>query len=253
MVGGAGTTTALFELQNWAGKVAANELTHLSPASVGVMYGTGLLMSLSPCALSMLPLTMGYVVGTEDESGSLAPSVSFAFGIALVLSLLGYAATLAGSVVGNLRFAGPAGEIALPLAASAFAITMGLSLLDLVEFRLPSLGGDGLGKVAQLPRSLRAFALGATSALIATPCCTPVLASILGFVGSTRDPILGVCLLLVYSLGYTTPVIAAGMASGSLSSLMNASGATWITPLSAGALIFYGTYQGLGVLFSAGI
>lgn len=34
---------------------------------MGVMYGTGLLMSLSPCALSLLPLTISYIAGTEGE------------------------------------------------------------------------------------------------------------------------------------------------------------------------------------------
>lgn len=43
------------------------QLTHVGPLTVGVMYGTGLLMSLSPCALSLLPLTMSYIAGTDSE------------------------------------------------------------------------------------------------------------------------------------------------------------------------------------------
>lgn len=34
------------------------------------MYGTGLLMSLSPCALSLLPLTISYIAGTEAEGAA---------------------------------------------------------------------------------------------------------------------------------------------------------------------------------------
>lgn len=34
------------------------------------MYGTGVLMSLSPCALSLLPLTISYIAGTEAEGAA---------------------------------------------------------------------------------------------------------------------------------------------------------------------------------------
>lgn len=90
---------------------------------------------------------------------------------------------------------------------------------------------------------------GASSALVASPCCTPVLASILGFIASSQDPALGLVLLLTYSAGYTTPLMAAGTASGVLSRLMSAKGLNWITPASGALLISYGTYNGLSAIF----
>ena len=88
-----------------------------------------------------------------------------------------------------------------------------------------------------------------SSALVASPCCTLVLASILGFIASSRDPYLGFALLLVYSAGYTTPLMAVGTASGVLSRLMSAKGLKWITPANGAVLISYGTYSGLDALF----
>ncbi|KAG5178773.1 cytochrome c biogenesis protein, thiol reduction transmembrane region, CcdA [Tribonema minus] len=220
------------------------------------MYGTGLLMSFSPCALSLLPLTIGYIIGTEKEgeeggsSNAFLPSAAFAGGLATVLSVLGLSATYAGKLFGSTGLGGDTGGLALPLVSSVIAIAAGLNLLELLNFTLPSWEA-GVESFNSLPRVGRAYALGASSALVASPCCTPVLASILGFVASSQDPALGLALLLAYSLGYTTPLMAAGTASGALSRIMSASGLTWITPVSAAALISYGTFTGLGAIFDS--
>jgi cytochrome c-type biogenesis protein len=245
--------TSLFELQTWAGNVAASELTHVSPLSIAILYGTGLLMSFSPCALSLLPLTVGYIVGTEGEEGNggaFLPSAAFAGGLAAVLSVLGLSATYAGKLFGSASLGGNTSGLALPLLSATLAIAAGLNLLELVNVNAPSLE-TSVDSFKGLPRSGRAFVLGASSALVASPCCTPVLASILGFVATSQDPALGLALLLAYSLGYTTPLMVAGTASGALSGIMSASGATWITPLSAAVLISYGTFTGLGALFGS--
>ncbi|CAM9359991.1 unnamed protein product, partial [Laminaria digitata] len=222
------------------------QLTHVSPVTIGVMYGTGVLMSLSPCALSLLPLTVSYIAGTEAEGAA----EEAAAGLATVLPLLGLSATFAGKIMGSTTAGGGLGATILPLSASLFAVAMGLNVLELVQLDLPSFEG-GLDFMTSLPRNARAYLLGASSALVASPCCTPVLASILGFIASSQDPALGLVLLLTYSIGYTTPLMAAGTASGVLSRLMSANGLKWITPASGALLISYGTYNGLNALFGA--
>ncbi|CAN0235268.1 unnamed protein product, partial [Ectocarpus fasciculatus] len=125
-------------------------------------------------------------------------------GLATVLSVLGLSATYAGKVMGSSAFGTGLGATVLPLAASAFAVAMGLNVLELVQLNFPSFEG-GLDYMTSLPKNARAYLLGASSALVASPCCTPVLASILGFIATSQDPALGLVLLLTYSAGYTTP------------------------------------------------
>lgn len=55
---------ALYDVQIWAKGLVDTQLTHLTPVSGAVLYGAGLLTSLSPCALSLVPLTMAYL--TDD-------------------------------------------------------------------------------------------------------------------------------------------------------------------------------------------
>lgn len=77
-----------------------------------------------------------------------------------MLSLLGLSATYAGKVMGSSStFGGALGSTVLPLAASAFAVMMGLNVLELVKLDLPSFEG-GLEYMTSLPKNARAYLLG---------------------------------------------------------------------------------------------
>ena len=104
---------------------------------------------------------------------------------------------------------------------------------------------------------LRTFLLGGSTAFIADFCGTPVLASILAYVASSRDPVIGATLLLTYALGYSTPLLLIGATGGNILANANAAAASaagddeggWsmakigrlVTPLTATVLIWYGT------------
>lgn len=106
----------------------------------------------------------------------------------------------------------------------------------------------------------RTFLLGGSSALVASPCATPVLTSILGFVAASRDPVLGAVLLLTYTIGYSTPLLVIGasggqalanaqMAASSEEDSLLAKIGVFVNPLTASILIWYGTNGLLEALF----
>lgn len=107
----------------------------------------------------------------------------------------------------------------------------------------------------------RTFLLGGSSAFVASPCATPVLTSILGFVAGNRDaPFLGALLLFIYTIGYTTPLLLVS-ATGSRALLNIQSSADngddslagqigqLINPIMGGILIWFGTNGFLEALF----
>ena len=49
--------------------------------------------------------------------------------------------------------------------------------------------------------SPQAYLVGLTFALAASPCSTPVLATLLAYVSTSQDPLLGGSLLLAYTIG----------------------------------------------------
>ena len=105
----------------------------------------------------------------------------------------------------------------------------------------------------------RTFLLGGSSALVASPCATPVLTSILGFVAGTQDPALGALLLFIYTVGYSTPLLVVAASGGqALVNLQNANVeedtfvgkiGQFVNPLSASVLIWYGANGFLEAVF----
>ncbi|HEY9617929.1 MAG TPA: cytochrome c biogenesis protein CcdA [Microcoleaceae cyanobacterium] len=230
--------TQLYLLAQYAEGLVSNQLTHLTPVSIGVIFLAGLLTSLTPCMLSMLPITIGYIGGYEAENRLQAATQStwFALGLATTLAGLGIAAAVLGQIYGQIGWG-------LPIVVSILAILMGLNLLEILPLRLPSYNGlDWLSN--DIPPGLKSYLMGLTFGLVASPCSTPVLASLLAWVSTTHDPLLGSALLLAYTAGYVAPLILAGTFTASIKKLLELrrwSG--WITPTSGALLIGFGVFS----------
>ena len=227
--------TQLYELAQFANALVKTQLAQLSWLSVGVIFLAGLLTSLTPCMLSMLPLTIGYIGGYEAKSRlqAVAQSAWFSLGLATTLAGLGIIASYAGQVYGKIG-------MGLPIAVSIIAILMGLNLLEALPFQLPSF--DGMRWISKdLPTGVRSYFLGLTFGLVASPCSTPVLATLLAWVSTTGDLMLGAALLLSYTLGYVVPLMIAGTFTATLKKLLELRRwSAWITPVSGALLVGFG-------------
>jgi cytochrome c-type biogenesis protein len=239
--------TALYHLEHFADALVSEQLGHLTPFSVATIFAAGLLTSLTPCMLSMLPITIGYIGGYETKSRLQAAvqSTWFALGLATTLAGLGIVAAVVGKVYGQVG-------IGLPIVVSVIAILMGLNLLEALPLQLPAWGGmNWISK--DLPEGVRSYLIGLTFGLVASPCSTPVLATLLAWISTTQDPILGSVLLLSYAIGYVAPLILAGTFTASIKKLLEIrrwSG--WITPVSGALLVGFGVFSLLFRLFPSG-
>jgi cytochrome c-type biogenesis protein len=228
----------LYGLAQWATELVSDQLTHISLVSLTIVGLAGLLTSLSPCLLSMLPIMVGYMGGydTENRREATLKSLSFVLGLATTLMILGLAAGLFGFVYGQVA-------IGLPIFVSLVAILMGLNLLGVLPLSLPSFGGPDV-EGWNLPSWLKAYALGLTFGVVASPCSTPVLATLLAWISTTKDPVLGGALLLSYAIGYVLPLVLAGTFTTAIKRLLELrQWSSWITPASGALLLGFGLFS----------
>lgn len=230
--------TYLYQLSQYADNLVQTQLLQLSWLSVAIIFAAGLLTSLTPCMLSMLPITIGYIGGYEAKSRwqAAAQSTWFSLGLATTLAALGIIAAFVGQVYGKVG-------IGLPIIVSITAIIMGLNLLEALPLSFPSFSGiDLISK--DLPHGVRSYLLGLTFGLVASPCSTPVLATLLAWVATTKDLILGAILLLSYTAGYVTPLILAGTFTASIKKLLELRRwSSWINPISGALLVGFGVFS----------
>ncbi|ASC74041.1 Putative cytochrome c-type biogenesis protein [Halomicronema hongdechloris C2206] len=230
--------TDLYSLSLWADHQVAEQLAHVSGLSLGILLLAGLLTSLSPCMLSMLPIMVGYMGGydAKHRGQALLQASGFALGLATTLAILGLIAGGVGRVYGQVGWG-------LPILVSVVAILMGLNLLQALPLPLPSLGNLTFLE-QEIPVGVKAYLLGLTFGVVASPCSTPVLATLLAWIASTEKPLLGGIFLLTYTIGYVFPVLLAGTFTATLKQLLQLrrwSG--WITPTSGVLLVGFGVFS----------
>jgi len=184
----------------------------------------GIVTSVGPCNVAMIPLVIGFVGGSGHPSPgsgqglsrgrSFALSLSFAVGLAITFMLLGVVASLVGGLIGGT-------SRVWYYVVAAVCVLIGLSMLGV--FHLPEVPGVGRLQERIRFRGLPgALALGLVSGLAASQCATPMLAAILTYVMSQdRALMYGAALLFVYALGRGVPIVLAGTFTGALKQLQS--------------------------------
>jgi cytochrome c-type biogenesis protein len=185
-------------------------LENASLLAFALVFFGGILTSIGPCNVAMIPLVVGYVGSARDlpRVRAFTLSLSFALGLALTFMLLGVAASLVGGLVG-------ASTTWWYYLVAFVCFVIGLNMLGLIHIETPLWLG-GLREKITLKGAPGALALGLVSGLVASQCATPVLAAILTYVMAKGALVYGAGLLFVYALGRGVPVVLAGTFTGAL-------------------------------------
>lgn len=172
-------------------------------------FGFGLLLSLTPCVLPMVPIVAGMLTRQGSEMTAwrgLSLTGAYVVAMASAFGLLGVVAAWSGA---NLQ-----ATLQSPWAISLIAVifvTLALSMFGLFELQMPASWQARLTQRQGSAGSLGgAAALGFGSALIVGPCVTAPLAGALIYIAQTGDVVVGAAALFALGLGQGVPLLAVG-------------------------------------------
>lgn len=165
----------------------------------------GILTSITPCALTSVPLVIGYVGGRgeRDTRKAFWLSVVFSLGMAVTFTILGTVASLLGSLM---QGTGSWWYILLGI----LMLLMALQTWEIFNF-IPS--SYAISKNTKRGFT-GAFFAGVLGGFFSSPCATPVLVVILAIVAKEGNLLWGIFLLLLYSVGHSFLVLIAGTSVG---------------------------------------
>lgn len=177
------------------------------------VFIAGILTSFTPCIFPMLPITisiLGYHADKKSRLHNFSRALSYVLGIAITYSTLGVIAALTGSLFGS--------ALTNKYVVTGFVVlffTMALSMWGAFELQSPAFIRNRFG-TGKSQGFFGAFIMGLVAGVVASPCVGPVLVSILSYVSTTKDVVLGFGLLFTFALGLGLIFIVIGIFSSAL-------------------------------------
>ncbi|MFH1644011.1 MAG: cytochrome c biogenesis protein CcdA [bacterium] len=176
-----------------------------------IAFLTGILASLTPCIYPMIPITIGVLQSQASASvwRNLLTASSYVLGIATIYSVLGYLAATTTMMFGQ--------WLSNPYLIFLFILLFlyfAFSMFGFYEIYIPKFLKSGK-TVSPHGSIIYSFVFGLISGTVASPCLTPALALLLGFVAKLANPFLGLITLFSFSLGMGILLILIGTFSTS--------------------------------------
>jgi len=188
-------------------------ISELSALAFVLVFLGGVLTSIGPCNLSMVPVIIGYVGGQRELTRAKGFWLAgfFTLGSSVTFMALGLIAATVGSLFGT-------ESKILHWFVALVCLAVGLSLLGAINLSFDFLARLQPKRVARTGL-IGALALGLVVGLVGSQCGTPVLVAILGIVMAKGKLAYGAALLFAYGLGRGVPIVIAGTFTSTVKAL----------------------------------
>lgn len=198
----------------------------------------GVVASLSPCGIGMLPVVVSYIGSSSEKrtSKNIIQIVFFILGLSVCLTAIGIVCALTGQIFDASK------RVYFVLALTSLILIFGLNLVGLLEINFPVL-------VKKFPQSEKhnfityPLILGMVFALAASPCSTPILAGIMAAASMSANIFYAALMLFLFSLGQGMIILVAGLFTSVLKNLSSFAKYTdLLTKLSGIILILFALF-----------
>lgn len=188
----------------------------LSKSFLGYMlaaFGTGLLLSFTPCVLPMIPILAGVIAGQKNPSRWQSGWLAICYVAGTIVTYI-IAGVVAGATGAQLQAAFQ--NVWVIGAICALLVALAFSLFGFYRVELPSALQTRLNNAGNSTKSasFSSFVLGLISALVVGACVSPLLIVALGTAISQGDPILGAAIMGSMALGMGLLLILFGFGAG---------------------------------------
>jgi thiol:disulfide interchange protein DsbD len=187
-------------------------------AVLATFFGIGLLLSLTPCVLPMIPILSGIIVGQGDKvTATRGFSLAFTYVQGMAVT---YAAAGAGFVLAFRQ--APQAFFQQPWIIMLFValfVALAFAMFGAYTLQMPNALQTRLTDVSNRQKSgsyVGCFVMGALSALVVTACVAPALIAALSVISQTGKVVRGAAALYATGLGMGVPLLIVGASAGSL-------------------------------------
>lgn len=183
-----------------------------------LFFAGGLLLAFTPCVFPMIPILSGIIAGADNPGAGRGFMLSSAYvlGVAVPYTVAGLLVAMFGAGM-NLQYM--LQQPAAIIVSTIIFVVLALAMFGLYELQLPAALRNRLNAMGEGRNGgslWGAGLIGAISALVVSPCVTPILAGALVYVAASGDALTGALSLFALSMGMGFPLILFGTGGGHL-------------------------------------
>jgi thiol:disulfide interchange protein DsbD len=183
-----------------------------------LFFGAGLLLSLTPCVLPMIPILSGIIVGqgaNVTRARSFALALTYSQGMALTYAAAGAIFVLAFRQTPQAFFQ----SVPVITFMVLLFIALALAMFGAYTLQMPSALQTRLSDVSNQQKAgtfVGTFIMGALSALVVTACVAPAIIAALSVISQSRQVLRGAAALYATGVGMGVPLLIVGASAGQL-------------------------------------
>ena len=183
-----------------------------------LFFGAGLLLSLTPCVLPMIPILSGIIVGQGADvtrARSFALALTYSQGMALTYAAAGAIFVLAFRQTPQAFFQ----SVPVITFMVLLFIALALAMFGAYTLQMPSALQTRLSDVSNQQKAgtfVGTFIMGALSALVVTACVAPAIIAALSVISQSRQVLRGAAALYATGVGMGVPLLIVGASAGQL-------------------------------------
>nr|YP_009297827.1 cytochrome c biogenesis protein transmembrane region [Kumanoa americana]AOM67561.1 cytochrome c biogenesis protein transmembrane region [Kumanoa americana] len=186
----------IYEMQHQLNMSLIKEINHVNLFSFIFLLTGGMLNSFSPCMVSSFPIIASYL---PSQKNNIQINLSFIFGIITSILAIGISIILI-----NIHSINKLNNI--KLFSSILYFIIGLNILEIFSMHLPI---NLMTKIQSINKKNLFFTyiFGISIGFNISPCNTPILTSLILWITHTKNILVSVIFLGIYTLGYLSPIL----------------------------------------------